>query len=60
MYFIKLTFMDGTNDYINLDLVCEFYDYEGGSIIFSPQSDGTIVRETPDQIMNWISTGKLV
>lgn len=60
MNFVKLTMPAGTHAFVNLDMVCELFPQSSGvtTVVYSGDVT-TQVRETPEQIINWIATGKL-
>jgi hypothetical protein len=60
MNFCKLTMEDGRSTYVNLDRVSELFTMANGqTLIVFNDAMSTRVLETPEQIMNWISTGRL-
>jgi hypothetical protein len=59
MNFCKLTLEDGRSTYVNLDRVSEITRTENLTCMSNESELYIIVKETPEQIMNWISTGKL-
>jgi hypothetical protein len=60
MNFCKLTMEDGRSTYVNLDRVCEILTMANGQtrLVFK-NNTSDVVLETQDQIMNWVSTGRL-
>ena len=60
MNFVKLTwFTDRRPTYINLDRVCEIFPDSGGGAMIVYHDETTHVMETPEQIINYIKTGKM-
>ncbi len=60
MNFVKLTLNNGRTTFVNLTQVCEVLSTTNGmTLIAFSNGESSIVVETPEQIINWIKTGKL-
>lgn len=55
MYFVKLTNQGGNETYVNLDLVTDLVEFVGITKIYFGNADNkTIVKETPEEILNLV------
>lgn len=60
MNFVKLTMERDMPVFVNMDRVCElFVQSNGMTLLVYSDEVSTTVKETPEQIMSWIITGKL-